>query len=50
MKLRGFRVWNCGVLGGDSEGFGIELRGFWYGTEACVEVRSFLYATEGFSL
>ena len=39
MELRG--VWNCGV-------FGVELRGFWCGTEGfrcgtegCVELRGF---------
>ena len=28
--------------------FGVELKGFWCGTERCVELRGFWCGTEGF--
>ena len=50
------RGWNRGVLGVELRGFwcgteggGVELRVFWCGTEGgCVELRGFWCGTEGF--
>ena len=41
LELRVFFVFNRGV-------FGVEVRGFWCGTEGCVKMRRFWCGTEGF--